>query len=241
MAALKAELVKMKHSPWWLLFLILPCMPAAMGTVNYQNNLEVLKSGWYSLWTQETLFYTNFFFGPMIGLCCAYQWRMEHKGKNWNQLLTMPEKRWRLFGAKILVAFFVTLLTQFWVLVLFTVTGKMVHLSGMIPADILYWFLRGTLGGLVIATLQSMLSMKIRNFSVPIVIALMGSILGLLISNKGKGIFWPYSLMLVGMNANKSEDMLSGNAVTFYVSCILFFFLFFILSVTVMKHQAEKE
>ena len=237
MSVWKAELIKMKHSPWWLLFLILPCMPAAMGTINYLNNLELLKSGWYSLWTQETLFYTNLFFGPMIGLCCAYQWRMEHKGKNWNQFLSLPQSRIKLFGAKVLLALVVTIGIQAWVAILYFVSGKMVHLSGMIPKEILFWLVRGTFGGLTIACTQSYLSMKIKNFSIPIILAFLGSIIGLLISNKGWGVYWPYSLMLLGMNANKIDNMLSGSEVGFYLSCLLYFLLFFGLAVCSLKRK----
>ena len=53
--------------------------------------------------------------------------------------------------------------------------------------------------------------MLIRSFSLPIGIALVGSFLGLLINNMGKGICWPYSLMLIGMNSNKTLICWPGN------------------------------
>lgn len=239
MSVWKAEHIKMSHSPWWLLFLVLPCMPAAMGVVNYLNNIEILKSRWYSLWTQETLFYSNFFFGPLIGLCCSYQWRMEHKGKNWNRLLTAPQPGYRILGAKLFVAFGVTLFLQLWVGILFFATGKMVHLPGTMPKEIVFWLIRGTIAGLTIAAIQSFLSLVIRNFSVPILMALAGSVTGLLANAKGLGIYWPYSLMLTGMNANKYEDMLAGSQVGFWLSCGIYFFLFFFLALTFIRKQAE--
>ncbi|MFR2020841.1 MAG: hypothetical protein ACLS6G_10240 [Christensenellales bacterium] len=36
---------------------------AGYGTFNYLQNLEILTDGWYSLWTQHTLFYSLFLSG----------------------------------------------------------------------------------------------------------------------------------------------------------------------------------
>ena len=84
------EFRKLRHSHLWLVFLVIPLIPTVMGAGNYLNNLGMLKSEWYSLWTQCSLFYSNFFYGPLIALYCAYIWRVEHLNHNWNQLMTMP-------------------------------------------------------------------------------------------------------------------------------------------------------
>ena len=52
--SIRAELMKCRRSPVWLAFVVLPLFPAILGTVNYLGNLEVLKSQWYSLWTQHS-------------------------------------------------------------------------------------------------------------------------------------------------------------------------------------------
>ncbi len=87
---IKAENLKLKHSCIWLACLIIPCIPAVMGVFNYLQNLELLKSGWYSLWSQLSLFYASFFYAPLIGLYCSYIWRLEHLNNNWNVLMTTP-------------------------------------------------------------------------------------------------------------------------------------------------------
>ena len=53
---LRAERMKLRHSPVWLAFIILPILPAIMGTFNYLQNISILQDQWYSLWTQHTLF-----------------------------------------------------------------------------------------------------------------------------------------------------------------------------------------
>ena len=73
------EKMKLRRSPMWIAFVLFPIVPAALGTGNYLNNLTLLKSEWFSLWTQETLFYSNFFFAPLIAVYCGYLWRIENR------------------------------------------------------------------------------------------------------------------------------------------------------------------
>ena len=67
---------------------------------------------------------------------------------------------------------------------------------------------------------QLLLSMVIRSFAVPIFLGLLGGITGIFISSKGHGLLWPYSLMQLGMNSNKSADALAGSYGLFAFSCI---------------------
>ena len=88
-----------------------------------------------------------------------------------------------------------------------------------------------------ICALQLLLSMKIRSFSLPIAIALAGSTGGMLILNKDMGIVWPYSLMLLGMNSNKTEDSLAGGILPFLASAAVFSLIFCGLSIWFLKHR----
>lgn len=81
--------------------------------------------------------------------------------------------------------------------------------------------------------------MIIRNFAIPIGIALFGSVAGVLVNNAGLGNFWPYSLMLLGMNSNKNEDALSstGGSVSFLMAVFIFSILFVWIAVYVLKKR----
>ena len=57
-----AENRKLHASPIWAMFFLLPILSATYGTFNYLQNLEILTDGWYSPWTQHTLFYSMLFF-----------------------------------------------------------------------------------------------------------------------------------------------------------------------------------
>lgn len=233
---MKTEQMKLKNSHLWLVFAAIPLLPTVLGAANYLNNLEMLKSGWYSLWTQHSLFYANFFYGPLIAIYCSYIWRVEHLNYNWNSLMTMPTARRDIFLAKLLLALRCTVALQLWVGVLFAVSGKLAGLPGLPPGEILFWLLRGSLGGMVTAALQLVISMIIRSFAVPIAMALLGSVAGFLLSSKGYGTLWPYSLMMEGMNANKSTDALSSPA-GFAAAWCLFLALFTGLGIWYLKHQ----
>ena len=66
MRAVKAESLKLKRSPVWLAFFALPMISAFFGTMNYKMNIGILKSEWYSLWSQHSLFLCYLFMGRMV-------------------------------------------------------------------------------------------------------------------------------------------------------------------------------
>lgn len=232
-----AENIKLRHSFIFPACIVIPVIPAIMGTFNYLQNTEILTEGWYSLWTQLTLFYACFFYAPLIALYCSYLWRLEHRGSNWNVLMSSPVPVPCVFFAKLAIVCKVTVLTQLWMGILFLICGKLTRLPGLPPAEIILWLLRGTLAAVAIGALQLFLSMVIRSFSVPIAIALIGSVSGMLLSNKGFGLCWPYSLMLMGMNSNKAADGLSGSLLPYFAATFLFFAVFSAVSIQLLKRR----
>lgn len=232
-----AENIKLKHSVIFPACILIPIIPAIMGTFNYLQNTGILKDGWYSLWTQTTLFYATFFYAPLIALYCSYLWRLEHRGNNWNVFMSAPVPIPCLFLGKLAIILLVTLITQIWVGILFFICGKLVGFPGLFPPQILFWLLRGTLAAAAIGAVQLFLSMVIRSFAVPIGIALAGSAAGMLVSNEGLGLFWPYSLMLMGMNSNKSSDSMTDGMIPFALSTVLFFLIFCSLAIRLMKRH----
>ena len=237
---IKAENQKLHRSPVYLACFLLPIIPAIYGTFNYQQNTAILTGGWYSLWSQMTLFYALFFYAPLIALYCSYLWRLEHQNHNWNVLMTSPVPVHDIFLGKLVVILKVTLFTQLWVFSLYLLCGKLTGLPGMPDGTIFFWALRGTAAAIAIGTLQLLLSMIIRSFAVPIGIALAGSITGLAAGSTGFSMFFPYSLMLAGMNSNKETDTLSDSTLPFFLSCLFFFLLFTGIAVWILKHKDVK-
>ncbi len=91
------------------------CSPAFMGTFNYLQNIEILKDGWYSLWTQHTLFTCYFFLPATIAVYCSYLFRLEHTNHNWNCVMTLPVSALHLYLAKLIMASAMVIMTQLWV------------------------------------------------------------------------------------------------------------------------------
>ena len=86
------------------------------------------------------------------------------------------------------------------------------------------------MGGQCVIALQLVLSMLIRSFAVPVFIGLAGGVAGMLCASKGVGLAFPYALMQVGMNANKSEDLLAGQYGGFLLASALWLALFLALA-----------
>ena len=126
---LRAELMKCRRAPVWLAFLVLPLFPAVLGTFNYLGNLEVLDAGWYSLWTQHTLFASMFFLPAQFGVFCAWQWRLEHADHNWNAALTAPVPVRALYLGKLLLDVGVSALAMALIGLLFLLSGRLAGIS----------------------------------------------------------------------------------------------------------------
>ncbi len=223
---LKAERMKLKRSPIWIAFVLMPIVPAFLGTVNYLGNIEILQSEWYSLWTQHTLFTCYFFLPIMIGIYCSYIMHEEENNRNWNKVLTMPQGRNMIFISKLIMAGSMILLSELWIGALFVISGKIVGLTSPVPWDkILIWCGFGTLGGLVMASIQLLISLFIKNFALPIAIALGGGLSGLMFLAKGFGHIWPYSLMAYGMNSNAPQKIYESGYLPFLVICVIYIIL----------------
>ena len=176
--AIICERMKCRGTLIWPAFLLIPVIPILLGAGNYLSNLDLLKSGWYSYWTQVTLFYATFFFAPLIGAYCAFLWRYENFNSCRNTLFACPVSYHTIYLSKFILVCAISGLTQIWFALLFFASGKVVGLAG--------------------------------------------GVTGLIAANTKAGLLWPYSQMLLGMNSNKSEDVLGQNTVLFFVICAVY-------------------
>ncbi len=235
---IKAEQMKLKRSPIWLAFLIMPVIPAFLGTLNYVANIYILQSEWYSLWTQHTLFTDYFFLPIMIGIYCSYIMRQEENNRNWNKVLTMPVSKNNIFIVKLICTSFMILISEFWIAILFILSGKIVGISSAIPINkLIVWCLFGTLGGIVMASIQLMLSLFIKSFALPIALALAGGLSGLVFLAKNLGHIWPYSLMAYGMNSNAPQELVKTGYLSFVIICFVYILIFMLISSTILNKR----
>lgn len=237
---LRAELVKFRRSPVWLAFVVLPLFPAFLGTFNYLGNLSVLSDAWYSLWSQHTLFSSMFFLPALLGVFCAWQWRLEHADHNWNSFLTAPVPVGDLCLAKLIWAAVISLLSQAWIGVLFILSGKLVGLTGPIPPELPEWLLCGALSGVSVCAVQLYFSLIIRSFAPPVAFGLVGGIAGLMVTAQGFGYAFPYSLLCIGMRAN--NPTMGLNFAAFLLSTFVYTVVFTLLAVRhLRRHDTAAE
>ena len=235
---IRAERMKLKRSPVWIAFILMPVIPAVLGTINYLGNIEILDSEWYSLWTQHTIFTSYFFLPIMIGIYCAYIMRLEQNNHNWNKTLTMPVPKSEIFLAKLITVTFMILISEIWIGALLVLSGKIIGMTAALPIkNIIIWCLFGTLGGMVMAAAQLVISMFIKSFALPIGISLVGGISGLVFLAKNLGHIWPYSLMAYGMNSNSPQQMIESGYIPFVLICIVYIALFSILGSMLMSRK----
>ncbi len=235
----KAERMKLRRSPIWLVFIIVPAVPAFLGTMNYLNNIEILRSEWFSLWTQHTLFTSYFFLPILLGLYCSYLMRLEKNNRNLTKLLTLPISRKELFVAKLLSAGKIILFTEVWIGVLFLISGKIAGLTAKPPVgSLVIWCLFGTLGGIAMAALQLIVSLLCDSFALPVGISFAGGISGLMVMSKG-GWMYPYSLMAYGMVSNNNKQQLTAEGSPQFVLICLFYLAVFTAAGAMIMDRRE--
>lgn len=114
-------------------------------------------------------------------------------------------------------------ISEVWIAVLFVVSGKLAGITAVLPyKEIIIWCLFGTLGGIVMAMIQLLLSMLIKSFALPVAISFAGGLSGLVFLAKDLGHIWPYSLMAYGMNSNSPQQMLDSGYAEFVITCVVF-------------------
>lgn len=238
--SVRAEFLKLRRSFIWLAMLALPVLSSGLGTANYLNNLGMLTEQWYSLWTQHALFYCTLFAPALTGVYCAYICRLEHLNRNWNAVMTQPVPVGTMLAAKLTVVSVMTALTQLFIGILFIISGKIAGLTAPIPFELVYWILRGWWALTVQASLLLCVALIIRSFAVPVAAGILGGFCGLPALVKGFGIFFPFSLLELGMCSHNPSEPMDCSAAGFLISSILYLLLGFSVSVLWMRKQDVK-
>lgn len=142
-----------------------------------------------------------------------------------------------LFAAKFAVVTKLALLTHGFVFALFVFCGKVfAHLPGCRRSPYLC-FTAGTAGCVGCHCRTAGAGHGHPQLCRAHFLGLLGGITGIFISSKGFGILWPYSLMQLGMNSNKSADALAGSYGLFAFSCIFWLGTMFLLAWLLLRRE----
>ncbi len=238
--SIRAEFLKLRRSYIWLAMLVLPLLSAGLGTANYLNNLGMLTEQWYSLWTQHALFYCALFAPALTGVYCAYVCRLEHLNRNWNAVMTQPIPVGTMLAAKLTAVSILTALTQCLIGILFIVSGKLAGLTAPLPFELVYWVVRGWWALTVQAALLLCVALMVRSFAVPVAAGILGGFCGLPALVKGFGVYFPFSLLELGMCSHNPAEPMDCSAAAFVISSFLYLLLGFAISVLWLKKRDVK-
>lgn len=209
-----AEALKLRRSMVWPFVVLLPLLAVVTGCVNYWGNREVLTTGWESLTSQVTLFYSLFFFSVGVALVCSAVWRPEHRGTTWNAVLTTPADVRRVVGAKALVALVPVGVMQVVLVVLTWAGAAVLGVDDVAPGGFATAAAVGVVAAVPLVALQCALSMRLRSFGAPVALGLVGTFVGLGLSVRAPGAvasLWPYSLVTRALSLGSSALSHAGN------------------------------
>ncbi len=234
MRVLKAEFLKLRKSKVLLSFFILPIISAIFGTFNYMQNTEILTNGWYSLWTQHTLFLSYFFLPVLIGLICSYSFRIEQGC--FNSFLSVPISRLQLLLGKFLICTLFSISALIVTAVFYLISGFYCGLEG-VPFEILSWIIKGIFGVLAIVSVQTLFSLLIRNFAVPVGLSFIFGIFALILITVDLWFLSPYSLIAVGLNSNGSDVLNNSQNAVYIILSIIFILLGILISNVILSYR----
>lgn len=199
MGAVRAEFLKLKRSLSWAVVVVLPVTIVFAGVATTLAARGQLDDGWHTLWLQSVVFYGLFPLAIGIGILASLVWRVEHRGGNWNALMSGPTSSLRIVTAKAIVVAALAAAMQAVLLVAVIVIGKFAFgLDGMPPVEYILISVVIMLACVPVAVLQSGLSMLMRSFAAPIAVAFLGAgaSVVLLLAKLNAAIFViPYALI----------------------------------------------
>lgn len=236
---ISAEWLKLRHSRIWVMLVILPIISVLIGSANFYMNQGVLEKEWYSLWSQVGLFYGEFFFPILIAICSAYMWRLEHLNKNWNMIMTVPVSVASIFISKLFIIGLLLIIVQGSFFLLYFVAGKLTGLTLALPNELLGWLIQGWIAGLTISTLQLALSMRFRSFAIPVGIGLCAIFFGLGMYVMDLGMFFPHSLLTIGMGVLSQTGFSSQSEYLLFIIINLLYII--VISLVAIRRMSKND
>ncbi|WP_043636900.1 ABC transporter permease [Nonomuraea candida] len=176
MGAVRAEFLKLKRSLSWTVVVLLPVAMVIAGAVNTLVSGSRPEDGWHTMWLRSVVFHGLFPLAIGIGILASLVWRVEHRGGNWNALMSGPTSALRIMASKAVVVAVLAAAMQAVLLLTVVVIGVVVFaIPGLPPGRYVGVSLLIMLACVPVAVLQSGLSMLMRSFAGPIAVAFLGA------------------------------------------------------------------
>ncbi|MDR0921280.1 MAG: ABC transporter permease [Lactobacillales bacterium] len=201
---------------------------------------DFVKQGiyWLGFWGQSAFYYSQIFFPILISILVSISCQMEHQHKNWQRMVIMPISPYKLVLNKFMFLICLTFLSELFFLILFFIAGLVMRL----PIEDFNFYISsavyGWIGSFSIISVQIFFSIKLKDFTTPIIIATICSIGGMLLLfiNENMLAFYPYTQIVVGMRARKLIPFIENEEVEF----IMINFLFVVVGLLFSGRQLSK-
>lgn len=248
MAAIRAEFLKLKRSLSWAVVILLPIILVISGVVMTLVDGEQLDNGWYTLWLRSVVFYGLFPLAVGIGILASLVWRVEHRGGNWNALMSGPTPSLEIVASKATVVAVLAAAMQVIFIIAVIVLGKFVFkLPGMLPGECFLASGLIVLASIPVAALQSGLSMILRSFAAPIAIGFLGAgtsaALLVVVKTHAVVFFSPYALLSratqLGTSVFADSGQITVGAVLPMIIAAVFFAAVFILGTAAILDRRD--
>lgn len=173
MTAIASEFLKLKRSMSWAIVILLPITMVLAGSVSTAVG-DGFKDGWHTLWIRSVGFYGMAIVSVGIAILASLVWRVEHRGSNWNTLMSGTMPTWKIVAGKTAATSILAGVMQLVLLATVVLLGTFVFdLPGTIPGTYVAASLLIIVAQVPVAALQSALSTFLRSFSVPVALGLL--------------------------------------------------------------------
>ena len=110
-------------------------------------------------------------------------------------------------------------------IILYLIAGFVIHIDGELPSGLMHWLVMGILSSWVICAFQVLVSLIIRNFVLPIILAFLCGISGVACIAYDTPYSTPFSLFDLAMNQRELGAINMGSfalsSITFIVASIM--------------------
>ncbi|GLB64256.1 hypothetical protein NCCP2495_21350 [Dietzia sp. NCCP-2495] len=245
MGAISAELIKLKRGLVWPIVVLLPVVLVLAGAATQLAQGTRPDDGWDTVWLQSVGFYGLFPLAIGIAILGSLVWRAEHRGSNWNALMSGPTPSLHVVVAKTLIVAGLTALMQIVLVLAVIVIGTLAFgLPGTLPSRYFGIAALLMLATVPAASLQSALSMFLRSFAVPVAVALAAAVTSTaaLKALGSAALVSPYALAtataLLGTGSFvDSGDVTDGDVLSIVAAAFGLTVLIIALTTTVLDHR----
>ena len=137
MGSVYTEFLKLKRSMSWAVVLLLPIIMVSTGSMSSIAGGGQFDDGWHTLWIRSIGFYGMAILSVGIAILASLVWRVEHRGSNWNALMSRPVPTLQVVVGKTTAISALAAMMQLVFVVAVIVFGKTLGLSGMLPGQYL--------------------------------------------------------------------------------------------------------